>query len=86
MEQLRYLGTDSATGKRAYAVPAPGGALERMADVTTVEAAAVLAALMGEILEAGNASDSELAVFVPALYESLSEVVNVAARLLDHGA
>ncbi|AWW38398.1 hypothetical protein [Streptomyces cadmiisoli] len=49
-------------------------------DVEALQAATVLAALVGEILEAGKASDAELAVFVPALYESLSEVISVAAR------
>ncbi|MFH9821619.1 hypothetical protein [Streptomyces sp. NPDC017230] len=86
MTELRYLGTDSATGKTAYAVPAPGGALERMADVTALESATVLTALVGEILETGAASESELSVFVPALHESLCDVTKVAARLLDNGA
>ncbi|MEU1709867.1 hypothetical protein ABZ478_31615 [Streptomyces sp. NPDC005706] len=83
MEQLRYLGTDSASGKTAYVVAEPGGPLERLADMTALRTAAVVTALVGEILEAGNASDAELAVFVPTLYENLCGVTEVAARLLD---
>ncbi|MFC8387687.1 hypothetical protein [Streptomyces sp. NPDC057238] len=77
------MGTDRATGKTILAVPEPGGALERMADVTALETAAVLAAIVGEILEAGNASDLELGAFVPSLHASLCEVTEVAARLLS---
>lgn len=83
MSELRDLGYDAVTGKRAYALPEPGGMLERMADHTALGTAAVLTAVIGEILAAGNAKDSELAVFVPALYESLTEVTNVATRLLE---
>lgn len=83
MEQLRYLGTDTTTGKRAYALPAPGGALERMADTTALETAAVVSALVGEVLDAGKASDAELAAFVPVLLAALRELTEVATRLLS---
>ncbi|MFI6358870.1 hypothetical protein ACIBJF_41160 [Streptomyces sp. NPDC050743] len=85
MSELRNLGYDAVTGKRAYALTEPGGLLDTMANVTALETASVLTALVGEVLEGGKASDAELAVFVPALFESLSEVVNVAARVLDAG-
>ncbi|MGA5434801.1 hypothetical protein ACPCIZ_22755 [Streptomyces cellulosae] len=83
MEQLRYLGTDATTGKSAYALPAPGGALERMADTTALETAAVVTALVGEVLDAGKATDAELAAFVPMLLAALRELTDVTARLLD---
>jgi len=83
MEQPRYLGTDTTTGKRAYGLTAPGGALERMADTTALETAAVVATLVGEVLEAGKASDAELAAFVPVLLAALQELTGVTARLLD---
>jgi len=83
MDQLRYLGTDTTTGKRAYGLTAPGGALERMADRTALETAAVVTRLVGEALEAGKATDAELAAFVPVLLAALQELTEVAARLLD---
>lgn len=83
VEQLRYLGTDATTGKSAYALPAPGGALERMADTTALETAAVVSALVGEVLDAGKATDAELAAFVPMLLAALRELTDVTARLLD---
>ncbi|MFC5956729.1 hypothetical protein ACFP51_20300 [Streptomyces pratens] len=57
-----------------------------MADVTALETATVITALVGEILAAGKASDAELSAFVPALHAALAEVTEVAARLLDNGA
>ena len=83
MEQPRYLGTDPTTGKRAYALTAPGGALERMADTTALETAAVVTRLVGEALDAGKATDAELAAFVPVLLAALRELTEVATRLLD---
>jgi len=83
VEQPRYLGTDTTTGKRAYAVTKPGGALERMADTTALETAAVVTTLVGEVLDAGRASDAELAAFVPMLLAALRELTEVAARLMD---
>lgn len=80
MEQPRCLGIDAATGKTAYALARPGGLLERMADAHALESAAVLVALVGAVLESGQATDAELAAFVPALYEALSEVVAMVTR------
>jgi len=83
VEQPRYIGTDTTTGKRAYAVTKPGGALERMADTTALETAVVVAELVGKALDAGKASDAELAAFVPVLLAALRELTEVTARLLD---
>ena len=83
MDQIRYLGTDATTGKRAYVVPAPGSALERMADATSLKTAAVVAELVGEAVDAGKATDAELAAFVPVLLAALRELTEVTARLLD---
>ncbi|WP_392874535.1 hypothetical protein [Streptomyces sp. LN499] len=83
MSNLRTLGTDPNSGKTIYAVTEPGGALERLADETAVTAAATLVALIGEVLESGEASEAELAAFIPALYESLAEVAEVTARIID---
>ncbi|MFJ3286740.1 hypothetical protein ACIPMW_15855 [Streptomyces sp. NPDC086669] len=81
--EVRFLGQDPETGKSILVVPAPGGQLERIADIATLETASVLAALVGEILEDGTANEGELSAFVPALYEALCDVVRVTARLLD---
>ncbi|MFF9752220.1 hypothetical protein ACF1FC_05325 [Streptomyces sp. NPDC014344] len=83
MRHFRFLGTDRATGKDIYADPAPGGALERMADKTALETAAVLVALVGEVLEGGAASEAELGAFVPPLHGALAELTQVTARLLE---
>jgi hypothetical protein len=83
MDQPRYLGTDATTGKRAYGLTAPGGALERLADSTALETAAVVAELVGEAVEAGKATDAELAAFVPVLLSALQELTGVTARLLS---
>lgn len=80
MDRLRLLGTDPETGKTAYALPAPGGALEALADLQTLEAATALHALSGTILEGGQATDAELAALVPALVNMLGDLVAVAAR------
>ncbi|MET8127187.1 hypothetical protein [Streptomyces sp. NPDC005231] len=79
----RSLGTDPNSGKTIYAVTEPGGALERLADETAVMAAATLLGVMDDVLEAGEATEAELAAFVPVLVESLSEVTEVAARTID---
>ncbi|MET7837502.1 hypothetical protein ABZT45_02570 [Streptomyces sp. NPDC005356] len=83
MSKARALGTDPLSGKTIYAVAEPGGALERIADETAVEAATALGAVVGAVLESGVATEAELGAFVPALYEALGEVVDVAARIID---
>ncbi|MCX2925425.1 hypothetical protein [Streptomyces sp. NEAU-W12] len=64
-------------------VAEPGGALEQAADVFAVETADALCAVIGSILEAGQANRQELAAFVTVLHASLAEVTQVAARTLD---
>ncbi|MGQ4468915.1 hypothetical protein ACN6K6_007457 [Streptomyces violaceoruber] len=80
MTELRRLGFDAVSGKHAYALPRPDGLLEGMADAHTWESAAVLVRLVGVVLEGGEATDAELAAFVPSLYEMLDECVKVATR------
>ncbi|RSO02174.1 hypothetical protein DMH26_14890 [Streptomyces sp. WAC 05379] len=67
MERLRPLGYDAATGKTAYALPAPGGALEALADRHSLKAASALYAVVSNVLEHGASSDAELATLVPPL-------------------
>ncbi|MEV8075065.1 hypothetical protein [Streptomyces pseudogriseolus] len=54
-----------------------------MADKTALETAAVLVALVGEVLEGGAASEAELGAFVPPLHGALAELTQVTARLLE---
>jgi hypothetical protein len=83
MQRLRLLGYDAATGKKAYALPAPGGPLEAIADHRTLEAATALHAVVSAVLEDGASSDAELATLVQPLAQMLDEVTAVAARLAD---
>jgi hypothetical protein len=48
-----------------------------------LETAAVVAAIAGEAVDAGKATDAELAAFVPVLLSALRELTEVAARLLS---
>lgn len=77
--RLRSLGVDPATGKEAYAVTRPGGVLDAFADAYALKSAAALLAVVGAVLDAGNASDAELAVFVPSLHAALSDCVGMVA-------
>jgi hypothetical protein len=77
----RSLGVDPATGKEAFVVARPGGFLESLADKHAVEAAAVLVTVVGGVLEAGEASDAELAAFVRPLQAALEECVGMFARV-----
>ncbi|MFJ1668087.1 hypothetical protein ACIOK4_17180 [Streptomyces bottropensis] len=75
--RLRSIGVDSATGREAFADTRPGGLLEALADMHALKAAAVLVTVVGAVLEAGKASDAELASFVTALYAALEECVGI---------
>ncbi|MDT9701330.1 hypothetical protein [Streptomyces sp. P17] len=75
----RSLGIDPATGKEAFVVARPGGFLAALADAHALEVAAVLVAVVGAVLEAGEASDAELAVLVPPLHAALDECVGMMA-------
>ncbi|MFJ8110380.1 hypothetical protein [Streptomyces sp. NPDC096132] len=77
--RFRSLGVDPATGKEAFVVARPGGWLEELADVHALKAAAVLATVVGAVLEGGKSSDTELAAFVPALHAALEECVGIMA-------
>ncbi|WAX79572.1 hypothetical protein [Streptomyces sp. KMM 9044] len=77
--RLRSLGLDPATGKEALAVTRPGGLLEELADAHALKAAAVLVMVVGAVLEAGKASDAELAAFVTPLHAALEECVGIMA-------
>ncbi|MEU7660118.1 hypothetical protein [Streptomyces lincolnensis] len=74
---FRSIGVDPATGKEAFVVAEPGGFLEGLADVHALKAAAVLVAVVGAVLEVGEASDAELAAFVPSLHAALGECVGI---------
>ncbi|MBG0852801.1 hypothetical protein I2W78_13360 [Streptomyces spinoverrucosus] len=73
----RSIGVDPATGKEAFVVAHPGSFLESLADAHAVKAATVLLTVVGAVLEAGNASESELAAFVPPLHAALEECVGI---------
>ncbi|MGW2382420.1 hypothetical protein [Streptomyces sp. NPDC001658] len=77
--RLRSLGVDPATGKEAFVVACPGGWLEELADMEALKTAAVLAAVVGAVLEGGKSSDAELAAFVPSLHAALEECVTIMA-------
>lgn len=73
----RSLGVDPATGREAFVVARPGGFLDALADAHVLETAAVLVAVVGAVLEAGEASDVELAAFVRPLHATLDECVGM---------
>ncbi|EST31593.1 hypothetical protein [Streptomyces roseochromogenus] len=75
--RYRSIGVDPATGKEAFVVARPGGLLEALADAQALETAAVLVAVVGAVLEAGEASDLELAALVPPLHAALDECVGM---------
>jgi hypothetical protein len=75
----RSIGVDPVTGKEAFVVARPGGFLAELADVHALKAAAVLVTVVGAVLEAGKASETELAAFVPPLYAALEERVGIMA-------
>jgi hypothetical protein len=60
-------------------VASPGGILELLADAHVLKSAAALLAVVGAVLEAGRASDAELAAFVPPLHAVLGECVGLIA-------
>lgn len=75
----RSLGVDPATGKEAFVVARSGSTLEALADKHALEAAAVLVAVVGAVLEAGGVSDVELAAFVSPLHAALEECLGMMA-------
>ena len=81
--RLRSIGVDPATGREAFADTRPGGLLEALADMQALKAAAVLVTVVGAVLEAGKASDAELAAFVPALCAALEECVGIMTADAD---
>ncbi|MGW0332075.1 hypothetical protein ACWD0J_09430 [Streptomyces sp. NPDC003011] len=78
-QRFRSLGVDPATGKEAFVVASPGGLLDELADAHALKAAAVLATVVGAVLEGGRSSDTELAAFVPSLHAALEECVGIMA-------
>ncbi|KFF96755.1 hypothetical protein IQ62_34735 [Streptomyces scabiei] len=78
-QRLRSLGVDPATGREALADTRPGGLLDAPANAQALKAATVLVAVVGAVLEVGEASDAELAAFVPALCAALEECVGIMA-------
>ncbi|MFF5477238.1 hypothetical protein ACFY5C_07850 [Streptomyces sp. NPDC012935] len=77
--RLRSLGVDPITGKEALASTRSDGLLEALADAQALKAATVLLTVVGAVLEAGKASDTELAAFVPSLCAALEECVGIMA-------
>ncbi|MCF1599372.1 hypothetical protein [Streptomyces muensis] len=73
----RSLGVDPATGKEAFVVARSGSTLEALADKHALETAAVLVAVVGAVLEAGEVSEVELAAFVAPLHAALEECVGM---------
>ncbi|WP_282702860.1 hypothetical protein [Streptomyces sp. CC219B] len=77
--RLRSLGVDPATGKEAFVVARSGGFLGALADAHALTSAVALVAVVGEVLETGEASEGELAAFVPSLHAALGECVDMIA-------
>ncbi|MCX5246821.1 MULTISPECIES: hypothetical protein [unclassified Streptomyces] len=75
----RSLGVDPATGKEAFVIARRGSLLDTLADAHALEGAAVLAAVVGAVLEAGKASDAELAALVTPLHAALDACVGMMA-------
>ncbi|MCH0563107.1 MULTISPECIES: hypothetical protein [unclassified Streptomyces] len=75
----RSVGVDPATGKEAFVVARSGGFLEALADAHALRSAAALAVVVGAVLEAGKASDAELAALVAPLHSALEECVGIMA-------
>ncbi len=75
----RSIGVDPATGREAFVIARPGSFLETLADAHALKTATVLLTVVGAVLEAGKASDTELAAFVPALHAALEECVGIMA-------
>jgi hypothetical protein len=75
----RSLGVDPATGKEAFVIARPGGFLDALADAHALQSAAALAAIVGAVLQADNASDAELAALVPPLHAALDDCIGMMA-------
>ncbi|MEV0207002.1 hypothetical protein AB0H97_17550 [Streptomyces sp. NPDC050788] len=75
----RSLGVDPATGKEAFVIARPGGFLDALADAYALQSAAALAAIVGAVLQAGEASDAELAALVPPLHAALDDRIGMMA-------
>jgi hypothetical protein len=75
----RSLGVDPATGKEAFVIARPGGFLDALADAHALQSAAALAAIVGAVLQAGEASDAELAALVPPLHAALDDCIGMMA-------
>jgi hypothetical protein len=81
MRELRRLGYDAATGKQAYALTEPGGALDKAADVFTLETATAWHALTSAMLAGPETLSADEANFILArVVESLGEVLPLAAQ------
>ncbi|MFE7713143.1 hypothetical protein ACFU6I_47200 [Streptomyces sp. NPDC057486] len=64
-----------------------GGVLNACADIAGLEAASALLAVVGSVLEAGEAvSDAERAAFLEHMAATLAEVVSIAANRLPVNA
>ncbi|MFR9798366.1 hypothetical protein ACL02U_21075 [Streptomyces sp. MS06] len=63
-----------------------GGLLEALADAHALGSAAVLLSVVGAVLEAGKASDAELAALVSPLHRALAECVGILAAEGEEGA
>lgn len=77
---LRPLGYDAGTGKQAYALTEPGGALDKAADIFALEAAATWYALASAMVEGPALSADEANFILARVVESLGEVLPLAAQ------
>ncbi|MGW0628825.1 hypothetical protein [Streptomyces sp. NPDC002758] len=77
---MRRLGYDAATGKQAYALTEPGSALDKAADIFSLEAAATWYALASAMVEGPALSGEEANFVLACVVEVLGEVLPIAAR------
>jgi hypothetical protein len=75
----RSLGVDPATGKEAFVIARPGGFLDALADAHALQSATALAAVVSAVLQAGEASDAELAALVAPLHAALDNCIGMMA-------
>jgi hypothetical protein len=80
MRELRRLGFDAATGKAAFALTEPGGALEKACDLFALESATVWHSLASAMIEGSALSADEATAVLARVVEALGEVLPIAVR------
>lgn len=80
---MRRLGYDAATGKTAYAVTEPGGALDKACDVFALQSATVWHSLAAAMVDGPALSADEANFVLAQVVECLGEVLPIAVRVVE---